>query len=121
MDSRVTTVPVGIPLSDLRPEIQVRTSGGYGTIDLDAARRAALREKLQLTVHGRLEEDWLRNGWQVVPGHDCVNVSFSARTVTWAEFDFNDHDGALALKEIEIWATTGLQSSGNSCSNSRSM
>jgi hypothetical protein len=40
MDSRVTTVPVGIPLSDLRPEIQVRMSGGYGTIDLDAARRA---------------------------------------------------------------------------------
>jgi hypothetical protein len=36
MDSRVTTVPVEIPLSDLRPEIQLRTSGGCGTIDLDA-------------------------------------------------------------------------------------
>jgi hypothetical protein len=51
--------------------------------------------------------------------NECVKVDFGARTVTYAEFDFNDHDGALALKEIEIWSTTGPQSSGNGCSNSR--
>jgi heat shock protein HtpX len=52
--------------------------------------------------------------------NECVRVDFGARTVDRVQLDFYDHDGALALKEIEIWATTGPQSSGNSCGNSRS-
>ncbi len=53
--------------------------------------------------------------------NECVLVDFGARTVASMDFDFNDHDGGLELREIEIWATSGQQSSGLGCGNTRSM
>jgi hypothetical protein len=50
----------------------------------------------------------------------CVQVEFSPRDVTWVRIDFTDGIPST-MKEIEIWATAGPQSSGNSCSISRSM
>jgi hypothetical protein len=41
--------------------------------------------------------------------------------VTSIDFDFNDHDGGLELREIEIWAAAGPQSSGLGCGNTRVM
>jgi serine/threonine-protein kinase len=46
----------------------------------------------------------------------CVQVNFSPRDVTWVRIDFTDGIPST-MKEIEIWATTGPQSSGLSCSH----
>jgi hypothetical protein len=50
----------------------------------------------------------------------CVQVEFGPRDVTWVKMDFTDGIPST-MKEIEIWATTGPQSSANSCSIRRSM
>ncbi|HEY1391670.1 MAG TPA: serine/threonine-protein kinase [Ktedonobacterales bacterium] len=52
-------------------------------------------------------------------GPRCANINFSDKTVRWVTIYPNDASGNNGYKEIEIWATTGPQSSGNSCSNSR--
>ncbi|HEX8731507.1 MAG TPA: serine/threonine-protein kinase [Ktedonobacterales bacterium] len=50
-------------------------------------------------------------------GPRCADVNFPAMTVTSVTVTGTDSSGTNGFKEIEVWATTGLQSSGNVCSN----
>jgi hypothetical protein len=55
-------------------------------------------------------------------GPRCADISLvSDHTVTWVQVYPWDSSGNNGYEEIEIWATTGPQSSGLSCSNPRSM
>ncbi len=53
-------------------------------------------------------------------GPRCADITFSSRTVNWVHIYPWDSSGANGYKEIEIWSTTGPQSSGLTCSNHRS-
>ncbi len=50
-------------------------------------------------------------------GPRCVDVVFPSKTVTRVQLIPTDASGSNGYKEVEIWATGGLQYSGNSCSN----
>ena len=52
-------------------------------------------------------------------GPRCADINFSNKTVTWVTIYPNDASGNNGYKEIEIWAISGPQSSGNYCSNTR--
>jgi hypothetical protein len=52
-------------------------------------------------------------------GRRCVNLTFGDQTVTSVTIHPDDASGNNGLKEVEIWAVDGNQSSGNSCTNNK--
>ena len=48
-------------------------------------------------------------------GPRCADVTIPAKMVTWLNVIPTDASGTTGLSEVEVWATTGQQYSGNTC------
>ena len=54
-------------------------------------------------------------------GPRCIDVSFPEKTVNGVQLLPFDASGTNGFSEVEVWATTGVQTSGNTCSNTKTI
>lgn len=53
----------------------------------------------------------------VSQGPRCADVTFPQKTITWLDIIPVDASGNNGYSEVEVWATTGIQYSNNTCVN----